>query len=78
MELFIAVMVLVSVISVGGGEPGKEAVPTSAVSLPLSALAVGEDKAGVSCRDQKTNLRDLTVSYLSRSIRPSSAATGLR
>jgi hypothetical protein len=66
------------VIPVGGEASKKAAVITSAVSSSVNALAVGEQIARMSCRDESPHLRDLTVSDASQSTPPSSTLGGLR
>ena len=68
-EVFIAVMVLIGVLSLGGRTLERTPAPISVVSSSANAVAIGNEKGSVPCRDEGPHLRDLTVPYASRSTR---------
>ena len=74
LEAFIAVMLLIGVLSFNGGMLGKTAAPTTDESPSVKAPAVCYEKGSISCNDKEPHVRDLTAPYTSDSTRPSPPA----
>ncbi len=74
LEAFIAVMLLIGVLSLSGGMLGKTGAPTTDDSPSIKASAVCYEKGGVTCNDKEPHVRDLTVPYASHLTRPSPPA----
>ncbi len=71
LEAFIALMLLIGVLSLSGGMLGKTGTPTTEESSLAKAPAVCYEKGSVTCNDKEPHVRDLTVPYASHLTRSS-------
>ena len=71
MEAFIALMLLIGVLSLSGGMLGKTGTPTTDESPSVKAPAVCYEKGSVTCNDKEPHVHDLTVPYASHLTRSS-------
>lgn len=66
MEPFIAVLILIGALIVGGKVPDQEATRSGSESAATATLADGEAQDRQACDNQSPRQRDLTVLYTTR------------
>ena len=74
LEAFIALMLLIGVLSLNRGMLGKTGTPATDESPSVKAPAVGYEKGSVTCNDKEPHVRDLTVPYASDLTPPTTPA----